>query len=233
MRLFLVRVPPTRDQPQRIGDIEGQLAECGDAFGLEPRREARGGKPSLAEIIQRIRLEIILPGDNAVMMLDEGKIDLIITPDYVISSGHPSELLYQERFLLAGWKENPVFSQAVTEEDFFSAGHVAVAIGSTGTASYADRQLEGIGRSRRVEVVAPFFSAVPWLLEGTMRLAILHERLARTLEGRFDITTAELPFDLPPLKQCMFFHEARLHDAGLEWLRNQIRTWINPRIEDA
>lgn len=185
----------------------------------------------IAEVAPNIRLEIVLPGEDAVMKLDEGKVDLIIAPDYVISSGHPSEPLYQEHFVLAGWKENPLFAKPITEDDFYSAGHVAVAIGITGAISYADRQIESIGRSRRIEVVAPLFSAVPWLLEGTMRFAVLHERLAQTLEGRFNIATVKLPFDLPPLRQCLFFHEARLNDAGLEWLRGQIRTWINPRIQ--
>ncbi len=180
----------------------------------------------IAEAAPNIRLEIGLPGEDAVVMLDEGKIDLIITPDYVISSDHPAEPLYEERFVLAGWSGNPLFAGRITEEDFFSAGHVAVAIGSTGASSYADRQLEVIGRNRRVEMIAPFFSAVPWLIEGTMRLAILHERMARALSGRFEIAVADLPFAMPPLKQCMFFHQARTNDLGLEWLRNQIRTWM-------
>lgn len=186
----------------------------------------------MSEIAPNIRLEISLPTDGMDAMLDEGKIDLIISPDYVLSSNHPSEPLHEERFLLAGWRKNPIFARAVTEEDFFAAGHVAVAMGASRASSFADRQLEVIGRSRKVELVAPFFSALPWLLEGTMRLAIIHERLAKALEGRFEIATATLPFDLPPLKQRMYFHEARLNDAGLQWLRGQIQSGIALQASD-
>jgi DNA-binding transcriptional LysR family regulator len=180
----------------------------------------------LAEKAPGVRLDIGLPGEAALAALNEGKIDLMITPEYVVTSDHPSETLYEERQLLVGWAQNPLFSKAVTEEDFFSAGHVAVAFGSVRTSSYADRQLETLGRKRHVEITAPFFTAVPWLIEGTMRLAILHERLVKALADRFDIASAELPFAIPPMKQQLYYHEARSADAGLKWLRGELKECV-------
>ncbi|HWT31469.1 MAG TPA: LysR family transcriptional regulator [Propylenella sp.] len=173
-----------------------------------------------------VRIDIALPSEDAVAALEEGKIDLMITPDYVIASEHPSEPLYAERQLLVGWSENPIFSRSISEDDFFEAGHVAVAIGNARTSSFADRQLEMVGRRRRVEITAPFFTAVPWLLEGTMRLAILHERLVAALEDRFEIASAELPFAIPPMQQQLFYHEAREGDPGLIWLRQELRDCV-------
>lgn len=169
-----------------------------------------------------IRLEVQLPAEASTRLLDEGMADLVISPEYVLSTQHPSEVLYEEDFLLAGWSRNPLFSGPITEEAIFSAGHVAVAIGTSRTSSFADRQLEVLGKKRRIELVLPQFSTLPLMLEGTMRLAILQRRLVHTLDRRFDIVTAPLPFAIPPLRQRMFFHEARRNDAGLVWLRNQI-----------
>ena len=139
--------------------------------------------------------------------LDEGKIDLMITPDYTISGNHPSYVLYHEPQLVAGWSGNPALAGGtISEAAFFEAGHVAVVIGTSGTASYADRQLELMGRKRTIQVTAAFFTAVPWLLEGTARLALMHSRLARRLEGRFAIATAPLPFDMPPMNQMLSYH---------------------------
>ncbi|HYD04138.1 MAG TPA: LysR family transcriptional regulator [Reyranella sp.] len=180
----------------------------------------------LAEKAPGVRVDIALPNEGALAALDEGKIDLLITPDYVVTSDHPSDPLYEEKQLLVGWSRNPLFERAITEEDFFSSGHVAVAFGAGRTSSFADRQLEVIGRRRRVEITAPFFTAVPWLLEGTMRLAVLHERLVAATRDRFDIVSVELPFDIPPMNQSLFYHRAREADAGLTWLRAELRACV-------
>ena len=181
---------------------------------------------SIADKAPGIRIDIALPSEEALAALDSGKIDLMITPEYVVTSDHPSEALYEEKQLLVGWSRNPLFSRPITEEDFFEAGHVAVAFGSSRTSSFADRQLETLGRKRRVEITAPFFTAVPWLLEGTMRLAIMHERLIAAMSSRFEIASAELPFPFPSMKQRLYHHEARGDDAGLSWLRNELRECV-------
>jgi LysR family transcriptional regulator, nod-box dependent transcriptional activator len=177
---------------------------------------------AIAEEAPAVKLDIILPSEDALAQLDQGKIDLMVTPEYVVSSDHPSELLYEERQVVVGWSRNPLMLGDMTEDDFFASGHVAVAVGSTRTASFADRQLEISGRKRRIEVIAPFFTAVPWLLEGTMRLAIMHERLFGALEGRFELAAREIPFAMPEMRQMVFYHEAREGDAGLAWLRSKL-----------
>ena len=71
-----------------------------------------------------------------------------------------------------------------------------------------------------------FFTAVPWLIEGTMRLAILHERFVAAVSHRFEITSAEVPVPIPPMQQRLFYHEARAGDAGLIWLRDELREFV-------
>lgn len=177
----------------------------------------------LAEEAPGLRIDCQLPHPGTVQELDEGKIDLMITPDYTISGNHPSYTLYREPQLVAGWSGNPALANGtISEEAFFEAGHVAVVIGTSGTASYADRQLEMMGRKRTIQATAAFFTAVPWLLEGTARLAVMHSRLARRLEGRFAIATAPLPFEMPPMNQMLSYHAGRQDDAGLSWLRARI-----------
>ena len=176
----------------------------------------------LATKAPNVRLEITLPGETALEAFEQGKVDLMLSPDYVITGDHPSQLLYEDEQMVVGWSQNPLFSRPLTEEDFFSAGHVAVAFGTERVTSFADRQLELQARKRRVEVVTPFFTAVPWVLEGTMRLAILHRRLVDDISRRFDIAYVEPPFEIPPLKQHLYYHEAREQDEGLRWLRNEL-----------
>lgn len=170
-----------------------------------------------------VRIDCQLPHPNTDHELDEGKIDLLITPDYVIRGNHPSYLIYQEPQLVAGWSGNPVIAGGtISEEDFLAAGHVAVVLGSGGTASYADRQLELMGHHRAIHATAAFFTAVPWLIERTSRLAVMHSRFAKQLAGRFEIATAPLPFDMPPMNQMLSYHAGRKDDPGLLWLRARI-----------
>lgn len=181
----------------------------------------------LAEEAPGVRIECQLPHPLIAHELDEGQIDVMITPEYVISNNHPSYLLYQEPQLVAGWSGNPALAGGrISEAAFFEAGHVAVAIGTRGAASYADRQLELMGRKRDIQVTAPFFTAVPWLLERTARLALVHSRLAERLEGRFEIVTAPLPFEMPPMNQMLSYHAGRKDDAGLSWLRHRIEQQV-------
>jgi DNA-binding transcriptional LysR family regulator len=204
--------PATSQRSFRIVTSDYTLASLIVSLVAELAAEAPG-----------IRIDCQLPHANTVQDLDEGKIDITITPDYVIGGNHPAYVLYEEPQLVAGWKDNPVLAGGkITEEAFFAAGHVAVLPGNGLTLSYADRELELMGKPRKIEATAAFFTAVPWLIEGTSRLAVMHHRLARKLEGRFAIVTAPLPFEMPPMKQMLCYHAGRKDDAGLTWLRTKI-----------
>ncbi|WP_353227796.1 LysR family transcriptional regulator [Novosphingobium sp.] len=182
----------------------------------------------LAEEAPGIRIDCGMPQPGTVQELEEGKIDLTITPEYVIGGNHLSYVLYTEPQVVAGWSGNPAIAGGqISAQAFFDAGHVAVVLGGGTTLSYADRQLELMGHKRRIMATAAFFTAVPWLLEGTTRLAVMHSRLARQLTGRFAITTAPMPFEIPAMKQMLSFHPGRKDDAGLTWLRAKIEAIAN------
>ncbi|WP_298285658.1 LysR family transcriptional regulator [Novosphingobium sp.] len=177
----------------------------------------------LTEEAPGIRIDCGLPQPSTVQELEEGKIDIMITPEYVIGGHHLSYVLYMEPQVVAAWSGNPAIAGGtITEEAFFAAGHVAVVLGGGATLSYADRQLELMGRNRRIEATVAIFTAVPWLLEGTNRLAVMHARLATQLAGRFALSTAPMPFEIPAMRQMLSYHPGRKDDAGMTWLRSRI-----------
>ena len=63
---------------------------------------------------------------------------------------------------------------------------------------------------------------VPWLLCGTQRLAVMHERLALPMVERFPLAFAPLPFAFPVMREMIQYHKARAADEGLRWLRAQL-----------
>jgi DNA-binding transcriptional LysR family regulator len=176
----------------------------------------------LAERAPGVKLDIVLPNEDSVGQIAEGKVDLLITPDAYVHPDHPAELLFEEKHVVVGWNRNPVFDQGLTEEGMFACGHVAVAIGRDRVAAFADRQLALMGKPRRIEVTAASFTTVPWLLRNTLRLALMHERLAKVMAQDFPIAYAPIPFDFPLMHQMVQHHQARSGDQGLKWLRGEL-----------
>ena len=178
--------------------------------------------PLLQASAPAIRLDLQPPSEEMPVMLERGEIDLVLAPQQHCVPGHPTELLFEERHVVVGWRDNPLMAQPVSEQTFYSAGHVAVEIGRLTRVSFAELHLRARGRERRVEVIASSFSLVPELLVGTDRLAIMHERLARTLSTRLPIVWQMLPFDFPVMREMIQYHRTRADDPGLRWLIGKI-----------
>lgn len=183
--------------------------------------------PFIADLAVRapgIRIENVMPTDDSVAQIEAGKIDLLIAPEQFVSPGHPSELLFEEQHVVVGWNKNPFFrKRQISEEDFWSSGHVMVAFGHHRTVSFADRQLELIGKPRRVEVITSSFTTVPWLLRRSNRITLMHERLANAMIEHFPISAVPVPFPFPVMREVVQYHAARSIDDGLAWLRSELR----------
>lgn len=170
-----------------------------------------------------VTVQLMSPGEQSTSLIAAGKADLMISPSEFLSQDHPSELLFEEQHVVAGWSGNELLSTPLDEQRFLAAGHVAIAIGTLSNAAFADRQLTLMGKHRRIEVSASSFTTVPWLLVGTQRLAIMHERLALAAARMFPIVYQPLPFPFPVMEELVQFHQTRATDEGLRWLRSQLR----------
>ncbi|MEG3164022.1 LysR family transcriptional regulator [Sphingomonas sp. PB2P19] len=176
---------------------------------------------ALETVAPRIRLDITLPREDTSDGLANGVYDLSITPPEFSDARHPTELLFEERHVVVGSATNPLFHRPLTMEDFLAAGHVAVQI--DGRNPHIENTLQDIGVVRRVEVNAPSFIQVPWLLPGTMRIALMHERLARLMAPGLSLALADPPFRIPQMREMMQYHSTRERDEGLSWLRATLR----------
>jgi len=179
--------------------------------------------PQMQRVAPRVTIELIQPSEILLPALDRGDLDLIITPAEHLSPDHPAELLFEERHVVAGWSENPLVRAPLAEEDFLSAGHVAVEIGRLRPTSFAETFLRALGKERRIEVLVSSFSVAPEMLIGTNRLAVMHERLARTYAARIPLAYVEMPFDFPVMREMLQYNRTRADDAGLRWLIEQIK----------
>ena len=83
-----------------------------------------------------------------------------------------------------------------------------------------------------MEVIVGSFTAIPWLLDRTNRLALLHRRMAEAMLPHFDMKMAPIPFDFPIMREIVQFHSSRSQEAGVTWLRGQLhRSMIDPKFK--
>jgi LysR family nod box-dependent transcriptional activator len=166
-----------------------------------------------------IQLDIQLPNELVALEFERGEIDLVLTPEEFLSPNHPSELLFEEQHVVVGWSGNPLMQRPLSEDQFRRSAHVAVALGPNRQPTYAERHLQSGPEGRSIEIVAPSFSAVPWLVIGTRRLTVMHERLARAFSEVLPLRFQPLPVQIPPMREMIQYHSARTHDTGVVWLR--------------
>ena len=87
----------------------------------------------------------------------------------------------------------------------------------------AVRQLGVRGVEPRVEVSVDGFQAIPGLLSGTRRIALLQERLARRLTLVEPVRIVPGPYEPVPLREALWWHPVHAHDAAHVWLRTKAR----------
>lgn len=167
-----------------------------------------------------LRIEISSPSPEVATRLERGEIDFLLTPEQFTAKDHPTKLLFEERHVVVGWKENPVFRAPLTEEAFFEQGQVIVVLSHA--QSFAEQEMGALNRRRRVEIVCSSFLAVPWMLQNTMRVAVMHERLARIMVEKLPLAMAPLPFAFPLMREMLQHHAARETDGGVQWLQRRI-----------
>lgn len=175
----------------------------------------------LQETAPHVRIEVTLPRNDINERLEDGDIDLIISPARFLEGPHPKELLFEERHVVVGWTGNPLIRDGLTEAVYHQAGHVTVSVSRDGT--FIENHLRDHGDRRRIEIVCAAFSQVAWMLPGTTRLALMHERLARVMAKVLPLRILEPPIALPIMQEMLQYHHARAADPGLSWLREQLR----------
>lgn len=180
--------------------------------------------PHLLELAHRhsskVRFQLLPQTDNPKRALENGEVDLLITPSQFVSDEHPSELLLSETFCCVIWRDSLLAHGAMTLERYLKQGHVVME--PSHSQSYETRELEKQGIERRVEVKTFSFATAPRLVVGTSRIATLHRRLAVQAAAELPVAIKPLPMKIPALKQTMQWHKYRTNDLGIMWLRQTL-----------
>lgn len=164
-----------------------------------------------------MRFHIIPMSEQLLESLERGFVDLIITIDYAISTDHPRQILFEDDYVVVGWKDNPAMQKPMTKELYFDMGHISARFGRARLFAFEDWFVRRQKQARRVEVIAPSFLSLPGLIIGSNRIATMHRKLATRLAGYLPIVLREVPLDIPPIREAIQWHISNNNDPAIRW----------------
>jgi hypothetical protein len=148
--------------------------------------------------------------------LERGQIDLLLTIDYRDQRDHPSQVLFEDDYVVVGDAANPAMEGEMSREKYFALGHVTARFGKSRTPAFDDWFVRRQKTQRRIEVVAPTFLSQTSLVLGTRRIATMHRRLA-TQMARF-LPLSRESADIPPIREAIQWHITNNNDRALRWV---------------
>ena len=57
---------------------------------------------------------------------------------------------------------------------------------------------------------------------GTKRIATMHRKLAERVCRTLPLTSSEVPFEIPPIRQAVQWHLTNRNDAAIQWVVGQL-----------
>ena len=174
-----------------------------------------------------MRFEIQPMHDMPIEAIERGYIDLLLTIDYAISADHPSQVLFEDDYVVVGDRDNPALAGPITRQLYFELGHVTPRFGKSRVPAFEDWFVRRQKQQRRVEVVAPTFLSLPGLVVGTKRVATMHRRMAEMMVRKFPLLMREIPFDIPPIRETVQWNIANNNDRALRWVVERLAAAAN------
>ncbi|MEV4644999.1 LysR family transcriptional regulator [Saccharopolyspora sp. NPDC049357] len=218
-----------------IGQIDALLSANAAFDPMQDNREFRiTANDYVATVLLRpliARLAVEAPGMHLAIesvhsdfagRLERGDTDLLVLPQdvYPAHQQFPNDLLFRDRYVAVVDAENSDVGASLTLDEFSQQPYLAVNIGAL--PSSAERQLDGQGILRNVQVTIQTFTLAPSMLRGTRLLCLVQERLLQASEVRHHLRTVELPISLRPISMIMLWGARSANDPAHQWLRGEL-----------
>lgn len=168
----------------------------------------------------RVCLEILPFSDRYADQLQRGDVDFVVIPDTNLVAGHPSQYLFADDFCCVAWRGNREIGRSITLRRYLQAGHITAQ--PSLTAAFDERALVRLGYHRRIEIIAPNFTAMAAMVIGTDRIATMHHRLAAIFARNFPLKLLRAPVRLAAFREVLQWPASFHMDPALVWLREII-----------
>ncbi|MET9830349.1 LysR family transcriptional regulator [Streptomyces sp. NPDC006385] len=188
-------------------------ADYGTAvFGAELARTLHEEAPGIRLTFRHPTPSVV---ENTATVLST--VDGLLMPHGVID-GFPVVDLHRDRWLCLVADDNPEVGDELTLDHLARLPWVVYQRPYDAPAA---RQLSMLGISPRVEVSVQTFQLLPHMVEGTRRVAMIQERLARRAVRSAAVRVLPCPFEAVPVRQALWWHPVHTQDAAHIWLRQK------------
>lgn len=160
--------------------------------------------------------------DDAVDMLERGKLDLILHIDDGLLPSHlTSEKLYREDWICAVARESK-FANSLTLKQYLAAEHLVITT-LPNVQNIPDKQLAALGAKRRSSVRMPYFGAALSCLPDTELVLTLTSGMKQAVHRDSHLRLVKAPPELRPFHFLMVWHPRLTTDPRHTWLRKAVR----------
>jgi len=151
--------------------------------------------------------------------LDQGRIDLVLTP--IAAPAHlERQTLFTEDFVCALAASHPLTAERLTVDDLASYSHASVG-GLHPQQTIVLDQLKRLGTQINPEIRVPYFSAAVAAVRDTNLIAVLPRRFAERYADS-SLRIAETPAEIVGFTYAMLWHPRLTEDHAHRWLRSLV-----------
>jgi LysR family transcriptional regulator, nod-box dependent transcriptional activator len=176
-------------------------------------------------------LNITLAQPVSVQDLMVGDIDMVITPQILLSSGivdkfaldsTSTEFLMQEQLVCLAHKDDAAFAAGLSIDDYLRRPHAGYNFGRQHLASMEQVQLTRMAHQQNDVMLVASYAALPAIVAHSGCLALMPESMARGATTLFPVQYARPPLPLEPMDWVMVWHARNDENPALQWLRTAL-----------
>lgn len=149
------------------------------------------------------------------------KVDGIVLPHGFLST-YPHDDLHSDTWVCLVAESNDSVGERLSMDDLARLPWV-VTYNQPTAFTTAVRQLRMTGVDPDVRIVVESFLAVPFLVAGTDRVALLQSQLAHRLGALAGVRVMACPWEVGPLQEAFWWHASRRKDPAHVWLRSALK----------
>ncbi|MXN73142.1 LysR family transcriptional regulator [Burkholderia sp. 4701] len=178
--------------------------------------------PALGELLQRHapRMQVrsyYMDRGELPTALANGSVDIAIDSALIGDANLHQALLVRDRYACMIRRDHPFRGDVLTLDDYLAMGHIHVSSRRKGS-GHVDAELARLGQRRNIQMRVQHYMVAPLIaMRGDLALTA-PLRLLRSYPAR----VLELPFELPDLEYCCYWHRSADRDHANQWLREQL-----------
>jgi DNA-binding transcriptional LysR family regulator len=160
--------------------------------------------------------------------LQRGDLDLLIGVVRPEAAGPGLEMVHllDERLVCVVRNGHRLTRGRLSLARFAAAKHVLIAPrGRPG--GPIDDALAARGLERQIAVAVPHFLAAPHIVAQTDLVLTMAARIAASFASVLPLRILELPFELPPVRGSMLWHERHTSDPAHTWFRQRLAEMVD------